>query len=157
MAKNAVYLETSVVSYLTALGSRDLVSAAHQEVTRAWWAGRQAFDVYISQFVLDEAGAGDPNAASRRLVALEGLPLLEVTDDVFGLASRLIADGGLPVKARVDAFHVAVATVHGVDYLLSWNCTHIANASLRTKIESICRASGFRPPVICTPIELTEE
>lgn len=128
---------------------------AHQEVTRVWWAARAAFEIYISQFVLDEASAGNPEAAARRLHALEGAPLLDLTDEAVALAARLVAD--LPSKARVDALHVAVATVHGMDYLLSWNCTHIANATLRGRIETICRSAGFQPPVICTPLELVKE
>lgn len=157
MTAPKLYLETSVVSYLTAEGSRDLVLAAHQEVTRAWWASRESFDVYASQFVLDEAAAGDAIAAAKRQQVLKDIPLLDVTAEAVALAARLITDHGLPSKARVDALHVAVAAVHGMDYLLSWNCKHIANAMLRSKIESICRASGFEPPVICTPLELVEE
>lgn len=157
MANPKVYVETSVISYLVALGSRDLILAAHQEVTRSWWASRETFDIYISQFVLDEASAGNPEAAARRMQALQDFPLLDVTEESVALASRLVMDGGLPSKARVDALHVAVSTVHGMDYLLSWNCTHIANATLRGKIESICRSVGFEPPVICTPLELVKE
>lgn len=157
MANSKVYVETSVVSYLVALGSRDLVLAAHQEVTRNWWATRGTFDIYISQFVLDEASAGNPEAAARRMHILREFPLLDVTEESVALAARLVTDGGLPIKARVDALHVAVSTVHGMDYLLSWNCTHIANATLRGKIESICRSAGFEPPVICTPLELVKE
>ncbi len=157
MANPKVYIETSVVSYLTAFGSRDLILAAHQEVTRAWWATRGSFNIYASQFVMDEASAGNPEAAARRLDVLHDVPLLDATRDATVLAGRLIADGGLLSKARLDAFHVAVATGHGMDYLLSWNCTHIANATLRGKIETICRTAGFVPPVICTPLELVEE
>jgi hypothetical protein len=155
--KPKAYVETSMVSYLTARTSEDLVLAAHQHITREWWAGRGAFDLYVSQFVLDEASQGDSEAAARRLATLEEIALLEVTEDTTLLAEELIAGGGLPQRARVDAFHVAVATVHGMDYLLSWNCKHIANATLRSRIEAICRAVGFEPPVICTPLELVEE
>jgi len=155
--KPKAYVETSMVSYLTARASEDLVLAAHQHITREWWAGRGAFDLYISQFVLDEASKGDPEAAARRLATLEDIASLEVTEDATVLAGELIAGGGLPQRARVDAFHVAVATVHGMDYLLSWNCKHIANAALRSRIEAICRSAGFEPPVICTPLELVEE
>lgn len=90
----------------------------------------------------------------RGLAALEGIALLDLTDDVTELAGQLVGRGGLPVESRVDAFHVSIATVHGMDYLLSWNCKHIANAGLRGKIETICRSAGFEPPVICTPLEL---
>jgi predicted nucleic acid-binding protein len=149
------YIETSVVSYLTAWPSRDLVRAAHQQVTREWWATRASFELHISQFVLDEAAAGDAVAAAERLEALRDLPLLDVTEDVILLATELVAGGGLPAKARVDALHVAVATVHGMDFLLTWNCTHIANAATRGTIEELCRAAGFEPPIICTPLELS--
>ena len=155
MAPNRrTYIETSVVSYLTAWPSRDLVRAAHQQVTREWWATRASFELHISQFVLDEAAAGDAVAAAERLEALRDLPLLDVTEDVILLATDLVAGGGLPAKARVDALHVAVATVHGMDFLLTWNCTHIANAATRGTIEELCRAAGFEPPIICTPLEL---
>jgi hypothetical protein len=158
MANPKLYIETSVVSYLTAQGSRDLVLAAHQEVTRTWWAARDGYDLYVSQFVLDEAAAaGDSEAAGRRLEALQGMRLLNASNEVLGLAGRLLAERGMPAKARIDALHVATAAVHGMDYLLSWNCKHIANATLRSRIESICRTAGFEPPVICTPLELVEE
>jgi hypothetical protein len=155
--KQKAYVETTMVSYLTARPSEDLVRAAHQQVTREWWAGRQAFDIYVSQFVLDEASKGDPEAAALRLATLEQIAVLDVNDDATVLTEELIAGGGLPQQARVDAFHVAVATVHGMDYLLSWNCKHIANATLRSRIEAICRAAGYEPPVICMPLELVEE
>jgi len=157
MANPKLYIETSVVSYLTAQGSRDLVLAAHQEVTRTWWASRDGYDLYVSQFVLDEAAAGDSEAADRRLEVLREMPLLNASTEVLALAGRLLAERGMPAKARIDALHVATAAVHGMDYLLSWNCKHIANATLRTRIESICRTGGFEPPVICTPLELVEE
>lgn len=157
MANPKLYIETSVVSYLTAQGSRDLVLAAHQEVTRSWWASRDGYDLYVSQFVLDEAAAGDSEAAGRRLEVLREMPLLNASTEVLALARRLLAERGMPAKARIDALHVATAAVHGMDYLLSWNCKHIANATLRTRIESICRTAGFEPPVICTPLELVEE
>ncbi len=155
--KPKTYIETSVVSYLTARPSRDLVRAAHQQVTRDWWAERETFDLFTSQFVLDEAAAGDVDAATSRLAALQEVALLEVTEDAIILAENLVAGGGLPAKARVDALHVATATVHGMDYLLTWNCKHIANALLRGRIEYLCRAMGFEPPIICTPLELPKE
>jgi hypothetical protein len=136
------YLETTIVSYLTAHPSRDLVRAAHQQVTAEWWSGRAAYEIYISQLVIDEAGRGDTAAAARRLESLDGLPLLNLTDEIVALAADLIAKGGLPQKARIDALHVATATIHGMDYLLTWNCKHIANASLRGKIDEIVGPQG---------------
>lgn len=157
MPKPTIYIETSIVSYLTAFGSRDLVLAAHQELTRGWWESRNDFGLFASQVVIEEASAGDVGAANRRLDALRDIPLLNVTDDAVMLATGLVRDGGLPQKARLDAFHVAIATVHGIDYLLTWNCKHIANAALRGKIENICKAAGYQPPVICTPFELPKD
>jgi predicted nucleic acid-binding protein len=155
--KPKVYIETSVVSYLTARPSRDLVRAAHQQVTRDWWETRGSFDLFTSQFVHDEATAGDEGAAASRFDALQVAVLLEITDDAILLAERLVAGGGLPPSARVDALHVAIAAVHGIDFLLTWNCRHLANASLRGRIEDLCRAAGFEPPLICTPLELPRE
>lgn len=155
--KPKLYLETSIVSYLTARPSHDLIRAAHQQVTRDWWETRSSFDLYISQFVLDEAKAGDAEAAGRRLSALREATLLELTPDTGRLAREILRQGGMPAQAYVDAVHVAVAAVHGLDYLLTWNCSHIANATMRGKIEAICRATGFEPPVICTPVELVKE
>lgn len=155
--KTSIYVETSIVSYLTAWPKRDLVLAAHQEVTREWWAKRATFELYVSQLVLDEAAAGDVSAAADRLEALRDLPLLELTAEATGLGRDLLRQAALPSKAAADALHIALAAVHGVDCLLTWNCAHIANATMRPKIEAICRGNGFEPPVICTPLELMED
>lgn len=153
-----VYLETTILSYLTARPSRDLLTAAHQETTKKWWESRRAdFELFVSQFVIDEAAMGDPDAAKLRLEILADLPLLDVTEDVHALAGEFMKRVPLPPKAAADSLHIATATVNGMDYLLTWNCTHIANAALRVKIETICRESGYEPPVICTPEELLEE
>jgi len=155
--KPRTYVETTIVSYLTARPTRDLVRAAEQEITREWWDGRQTFDLYVSQLVLDEAAAGDPDASSRRLVALRDAAILDTTDEAIALGRHLVAAGGLPPKAAADALHIAIAAVHGLDYLLTWNCTHIANARTRGKIEGLCREAGYDPPMLCTPMELMGE
>ncbi|MBK9240554.1 MAG: type II toxin-antitoxin system VapC family toxin [Acidobacteria bacterium] len=155
--KPKVYVETTVVSYLTAFPSRDLLLAAHQQVTRDWWAGRAAFSLFVSQFVWDEASAGAAAAAERRLAVLRELPFLDLTNETTTLAAELLRLGGVPQAAKIDALHIAVAAAHGMDYLVSWNCTHIANATMRGRIETICRAAGFIPPLICTPLELAKE
>lgn len=153
--KPKLYLETTVPSYLTAWPSRDLIRAGHQQITREWWQTRRAgFDIYISQFVLDEAGAGDSEAARERLAALRGLPLLDPTDEVVELAEALTISLSLPTRAVTDAAHIALAAVHGMHFLLTWNCTHIANAEMSAAIETACRERGFDCPVICTPEEL---
>jgi len=153
--KPSVYVETTVPSYLTAWRSRDLVRAAHQQITQEWWARRDKFDLFTSRLVLQECQAGDSEAAKDRLAALAGIPLLLQKPEVIGLAEALVRDVPLPPKAAADALHIATAAVHGIKYLLTWNCTHIANVALRTQIEMVCRAAGFEPPLICTPEELS--
>jgi predicted nucleic acid-binding protein len=154
-AQPTVYIETSIVSYLTARPSRDLLVAAHQQLTVVWWdEQRTRYELFTSQVVLTEARAGDPDAAQRRLAVLERLPLLDVTDAAVALATRLVTGQALPAQAVQDALHLAVACVHGMQYLLTWNCTHLANARLRNRIEQVCREAGYLPPIICTPEEL---
>ena len=155
--KPKVFLETSVISYLTALPSRDLIVAAHQQLTREWWNTRDRFDIFVSQAVLREARAGDPVAADRRLAAIRGIPVLDVTQEASDLAESLLRDGALPARAAIDALHVAVAVISGTDYLLTWNCTHLAHPRIRGIIEGLCRNAGLEPPAICTPEELLEE
>jgi predicted nucleic acid-binding protein len=149
-----VYVETTVPSYLTAWPSRDLVRAAHQQVTREWWASRGGFELYSSRLVVQECEAGDARAAADRLATLAGIPLLEQTSEAAALAEALMSGVPLPVRAASDAIHIAIAAVHGIDLLVTWNCTHIANATLRPRIEAVCRAAGYEPPLICTPEEL---
>jgi hypothetical protein len=153
--KPLLYLETTVPSYLTAWPSRDLIRAGHQQITKEWWRTRRTdFDIFISQLVLDEAGAGDAEAARERLDALKDCALLDITIEVDELAAALVTSLNLPPKAVTDAAHIAVAAVHGMHFLLTWNCTHIANAEKAVLIERICREHRFICPVICTPEEL---
>jgi len=155
MTKPTVYIETTIISYLTAWPSRDIVQLAHQQVTLQWWRDRRPeFDLFTSQFVLDEAAAGDPNAAAPRLASLASIPLLAISPDVAPLAARLLTEGALPAVARFDALHLAVAATNGMQYLLTWNCRHLANATLWAKMEQTCIAAGFVAPAICTPNEL---
>jgi hypothetical protein len=157
-SRGRIYLETTIISYLAARPSRDLRVAAHQQATAEWWAGRRHdFALYVSQLVLEEAAAGDADAAARRLGLVEGLDLLNLTDACLVLAEKLVADGAIPAEAEADALHIAVAAVHGMDYLLTWNCRHIANATMRTRIQASCFEAGYDAPVVCTPEELLEE
>jgi len=156
--KKPLYLETTVISYLAARPSGDLVVAGHQLITRRWWdAHRPDFNLYVSEAVIEECAAGDPEAAARRLEFLVGIPVLEPTNDSSAIAKRLIGEGIVPAKAVVDALHLGIAAAHGVEYLLTWNCAHIANASLRRRMEALCRTMGREMPVICTPEELLED
>jgi hypothetical protein len=151
-----VYLETTIISYLTASPSRDLVQAAHQQVTRDWWDRRHRFDLFVSEAVLEEAARGDAEAAGRRLQAASGIQVLDVSADVSVFAKRLLDVGAIPRKAALDAIHISVTVVNGLDYLLTWNCAHIANAAIRRKIEQACREARLEPVIICTPEELME-
>ncbi len=152
-----MYLETSVVSYLVGRLSRDVIVLGNQELTREWWSSRRGeYNLFISEVVVGEASIGDAELARQRLALTKDLPLLAVTEEAERLAPLLLRAAGLAPNAETDALHMAVATVHGMDYLLSWNCKHIANATIRRAIEKQCRRSGYEPPVICTPQELTE-
>jgi hypothetical protein len=143
---------------LTGQPSRDLVVAARQQLTHSWWRERRAaFDLYVSQVVLDEARAGDPDAAERRAALVADLPLLDLSPAVAELAAALIERVPLPPRAGADAAHIAVAACHGMDFLLTWNSAHIANAELRPKVERVCRQLGYPAPVLCTPDELMGE
>jgi predicted nucleic acid-binding protein len=150
-----VYIETTIASYLAARPSRDLVQAARQQITHQWWNNlRQGFDLCISQIVLDEAAAGDSDAANRRLQLLQNLPLLDLTETVNFAASAIMSSGLLPEKATRDAIHIAVASVHQIDILLTWNCQHIANAAIMKELGEIVTRCGCQIPILCTPEEL---
>jgi len=155
--KPTVYVETSVISYLASRPARDLIVAAHQELTREWWEQRSGrFELVISELVEQEAGAGDPAASRSRLAALEGIAILALSDEAVSIAEHLVGNGPIPQEAAADALHIAVAAVNGIDYLLTWNCKHLANASLRVQIASLLEGAGYACPVICTPEELLE-
>lgn len=150
-----VYIETSVISYLAARPSRDVVVAGHQQTTRDWWERRrQQFTLMASQLVLKEATAGNPTAAQQRLNLLATVELLSVSEVALTLAQVLVNRGPVPAKAAADALHIAIAVTNGVEYLLTWNCKHIANANMRSQIERLCRTQGYEPTIICTPDEL---
>ncbi|MCX5977573.1 MAG: type II toxin-antitoxin system VapC family toxin [Coprothermobacterota bacterium] len=132
--KKHVYVDTSIISYLTARPSRNILAAAWQQVTEEWWdTQRRRFDLFTSEVVLAEAGQGDPDAAQRRIERLRDVPGLAVTKSVAALARKLLEEGALPREATDDAMHVAIAAVHGVDYLLTLNCCHLDNAEHREK------------------------
>jgi len=154
--KPKVYLETTIPSYLTAWPSRDLIKAAHQQITNEWWQIRDQFELYISQIVIQEASAGNKDAAKRRIDIIKNLSVLNVSLESQKLAQKLIEQSSMPQKAVVDAIHIAISVINGMDYLLTWNCTHIANASMRKQIEKVCRIYGYEPTTICTPNELME-
>ena len=155
--KRKIYVETSVISYLTARPSKTIIGAAHQQITLAWWETRNQYELLVSESVLRECGAGDPDAATKRLAALKDVPLLLITEQALQIAESLVEHGIVPSKAAEDALHIAVATVNGVDYLLTWNCRHIANPEIQRGIAEYLDQIGLFLPFICTPEELLGE
>jgi predicted nucleic acid-binding protein len=153
--KEKVYVETTVISFLTGRPSKNLVAAAWQSITTDWWEKRKShFDIYISELVYEEAIRGDPSAVSKRIEAMKGIPYLQVTDEAVNLAKLFIKPGPLPKKASNDALHLAIAATHKIDYLMTWNCRHLDNAELKPKVRSLLILNGFKVPEICTPQEL---
>jgi predicted nucleic acid-binding protein len=156
--KPKLYLETTIPSYLVGRLSRDLIVAGHQQITREWWElRRENFDLYASELLLNEVRSGETKLASRRLELLAAVPVLPVSDEILKLAEDLVLKGPIPRKAAADAAHIAVATVHGCDYLLTWNCRHIANAELFRSLRRVIETYGFQVPMLCTPEALMGE
>jgi hypothetical protein len=150
-----VYIETTVVSYLTARPNRDVVIAGHQQSTREWWENcRGDYQLCVSELVFQEAGPGDPHAAQERLDVLKDVLLLATRQEAQNLAKELVRAGALPAKAFEDALHIAVAADQKIPYLLTWNLRHMANATMRPLIETVCTSKGYKAPIICTPEEL---
>ena len=150
--RHSVFIETTIPSYYVARPSRDLLHLARQQLTREWWdTRRQHFSLRTSQLVLDEAAGGEPVMAAERLKLLEGIPLLDLNDEVVTLAIKLLADGVLPAAAGRDAYHLAAAGIHRTDFLLTWNCRHIANPFIADRLQSCFSGHGAHLPVICTP------
>ncbi len=155
--KPKVYIETTVISYLTAKPSRDLIIAAHQQLTYDWWEDAlPKFEGYISPVVLEEISRGDKLASKLRREKVAGFSLLEVLPEVQKLAESYFSAISLPEKARADSYHLALSTWHGMDFVVSWNCTHIVSGQVKKIIEEINSVHGIRTPVICTPEELME-
>ena len=152
-----VYIETTVIGYLTSWSRQDATIAGHQNTTRQWWAmAHGRFELFVSQLVVRECSDGDRVAVKDRLNAIAGLPVLPITSEAEALAKSLIHGHAVPATQPNDAVHIAVAAVHRVQYLVSWNFRHIVNAAIRPAIERVCRDGGYDPPIICTPEELLE-
>jgi hypothetical protein len=153
-----LYLETTIPSYLTARTSRDWVTARLQSITKRWWnSWRTQFEIHVSDIVLKEVTAGDPEAAQRRRTVLENFPVLESGGESRAFAARIVEICGLPSQAIADAGHVALTAMHGLDFLLTWNCAHLVNPHITSKIRLVCQSEGYSCPVICTPEQLMEK
>jgi predicted nucleic acid-binding protein len=155
--KRKIYIETSVISYLTARPSKTIIGAAHQQITLAWWETRNQYELLVSESVLRECGSGDLAAANKRLAVLADIPLLLINEQALDIAESLVGRGIIPSKAAEDALHIAVATVYSVDYLLTWNCRHIANPEIQRGVAAYLDEIGLFLPFICTPEELLGE
>ena len=157
MVMESVYIETTIPSYYTGRPPRDIVLAARQQLTIEWWDLHSAeYEIFSSQVVLDETRRGDPEAAAKREEFLMAIPLLDISERVIEVAEDLIVSGIIPKKASDDAYHIACAAVHRIDYLLTWNCKHIANADLLPALYETLRAEGFPSPLIVTPEEFSD-
>lgn len=152
-----LYLETTIPSYLAAKSSRDIVILAHQQLTREWWSShRHLYEIFISQVVLDEIRIGDREMVDKRTEVLQGIPMLELNSEVESLAVRYFESLQFPVKAIRDAFHLSYAVVYEIDFLVTWNCAHLANANLLLRLSKLNRQWGYETPIICTPEELMD-
>ncbi len=155
--KPTVYIETTVISYLTSKPSRDLIVAAHQQITHEWWGKMlPSYQPYISPVVLEEISRGDAQEAEQRIQKVATFPLLEVSAEVNELAKYYSSKLSIPEKAIADLFHLALATWHGMDFLASWNCKHIVNGRVKQVLEKVNKLRGLDTPIICTPEELME-
>ena len=156
--KQTVYIETSIVSYLMARPSGDLLAAAWQKITADWWeTQRTRFDLCTSRITIEESGRGDPQAAARRLDALTDIPILPVTEEAIELSVAILRAGALPSSAQADSLHIAVAATNGVHFLLTWNFRHLANAANRAAAREVCSLLGYTSPEICSPQDLFGE
>ena len=151
-----IYIESTIPSYVVARPARDLLQAARQQLTKDWWdLKREKHELFTSQIVLDEIASGETDMARQRLELVAQIKLLDLTDEAK--AQEILSSGLLPADADRDAAHIALATVHEMDVLLSWNCRHIANAAIQARLRRLAEKAGFALPVLCTPDELTGE
>lgn len=155
--KPTVYIETTIISYLTARPSRDLIVAGHQQITAEWWEDvRPKVDCFVSPFVIQEASRGDSVMVAKRLGSIADIPVLAQNETVDELAQRYFAKMSIPERSKIDAFHLAMAAAYEMDYLLSWNCRHIASAQVQKTIQKLNDEFEMQTPVMCTPEALME-
>jgi len=153
--KPTVYLETTIPSFLTARPSNNLILAGEQELTRQWWEDRRkSFTLFVSELVIEEAQKGNSVASEKRMNAISAVLVLEIDEETIRLTEEIMKSGVIPERAAADAGHIAVASRHGIDYLLTWNCRHIANAEIIRRLVSVVKKAGYNLPIICTPAEL---
>ncbi len=153
-----IYIESTIPSYVVARPARDLLQAARQQMTKDWWeTKREQHELFIGQLVLDEIAFGEPEMARRRLELVADLALLQSTEEARKLTQNIMDSRLVPAKAGGDAAHIALATFHKMDILLTWNCRHIANAFILGRLRRLIEADGYSVPTICTPEELLQQ
>jgi hypothetical protein len=153
-----LYVETSIVSYLRQRPISQVVMAARQLLTHQWWdEERRNYELVTSQYVLDEAGEGEPSLAAARLELLKGIPLLPLDPGIVVIADEILSRAILPPKAPIDALHIAVVAYHRIQYLLTWNCKHLANARILPRVHEVLADLGYPIPIICTPEEMVSD
>ena len=154
----SVYIESSVISYLVARPSRDVVVAARQAITETWWQSQRAeFDIFVSSLVVQEIARGDAAASEKRLQAVENIPLLATSPEAQRLAEDLLAKGAVPANSEEDALHIAIAAAGGIEFLLTWNFKHINNAQTKAFVTTVVESHGFACPILCSTEELGSE
>jgi len=155
--KPRVYVETSVISYLTARPSRDFLVVARQAFTRQWWEIRsERFDAVISGMVISEISRGDPSAALRRAQMCDGLESLVVDDKAIALAEQLIQLKAIPEQEPEDAMHIAVAVLNNIQFIASWNFSHLVGPEAKFRLQTQLKDLGYPVPLLATPEELLE-
>ena len=152
--KSLVYIESSVISYLTARPSNDLVKSARQAITEEWWKDRARFDCFVSALVEEEISRGNPEAAQRRVDVTDKIDNLSISSNAKEIAEILISTGAVPENSEEDALHIGIAAAHGVHFLLTWNFKHINNAEKKSQIYKTIEELGYIAPVLCSPEEL---
>ncbi len=150
-----VYIETTIPSYIVSKTSRDIVIAAQQEITREWWESeRHLYDLFVSEAVIAECSQGDVQLVKKRLEIIDNMAILPITEESLKLSNEYCVLLGIPEKSRIDSLHLALAVVHEMDYLLTWNCKHLAHGEVRLKVHYYNASMGLFEPMILTPLEL---
>lgn len=153
--KSVVYIESSVISYLTSRPSRDVIIAGRQAITHDWWENhRNRFELRISVLVEQEISRGDSSAAKLRVERISSIPSLAVSDEATKIAELLLSEGTIPKGSEEDALHIGIAAAQSVDYLLTWNFRHINNAETKSTVIEIVESCGYICPQLCSPEEL---
>ncbi|MEK6556766.1 MAG: type II toxin-antitoxin system VapC family toxin [Candidatus Margulisiibacteriota bacterium] len=156
MTKKKVYIESTIPSYLVGRSSRDIIVLAHQDITQTWWVKcRHKFDLFVSPAVVKEVSDGDSTLSEKRLELIENITMLDFHEDIEKLAMQYFSKFSIPQKSVLDVFHIAYAVFHKIDFLLTWNCKHLANANIIQSLYRLNDRLGHTTPVICTPEELS--